>query len=221
MKIVIAEGYHEADFIIPMYRQGRNKLIVLNSDLDTAKYLSARNHIQVIHASMTKEVDMHDAGVEGADLFIALSPSDVDNYVACKMAKNIFHVKRVIASVVNPKYVAVFKSLGIDSAISSIDMLAEELRNESSVEDLIKTLSLEDNKIVLIDCKIKATFDVCGKALKDIDFGRLGRVSCIYRHPQALIPDGASVLQEGDKVVIVTTVEMQEQMIAFLQRKRK
>lgn len=207
MKIVIVEGKHDADYLIKMYKKSKNELIIINSKIDTCTYLSEKNGINVLYGRPTKEFDLNLAAIHGADLFIALSEDDAENYVACKMAKYLFNVKRCIATVINPKNVDIFKKLNIDSALNSSYLLAEEIKIETSVEELIKTLSLVDNKILIIELIIQSHYPICGKALKEIDFAKKGSVTCIYRNAQVLIPNGNSLILEGDKVFVVTTKE--------------
>lgn len=85
MKIVIANGKHEADYIIGMYKKQKHDLIVINSNEETCKYLSAKTHLSIYHGSPTKEFSLESARIHGADLFIALASDDIENYVACKI----------------------------------------------------------------------------------------------------------------------------------------
>lgn len=213
MKIVIANGKHEADYIIGMYKQQKHELIVINSCEETCKYLSAKTHLSVYHGSPTKEFALESARIHGADLFIALSSDDIENYVACKMAKAIFGVKHAIALVLNPKNAEMFKQLGIDSVLSSTALLAQEIQNESVIEDLIKILSLENNKIIIIEIEVVNQDKCCYKTLKELNVAALGSVSCITRYNQVIIPHGDTRLYAGDKVLIVTKPENKERMI--------
>ena len=149
MKVVIVGGRHEADYIISMYNNKKNDLIVINQDEDVCRYLSAQNNIPVMRGISTRQSDLHLAGAENADLFIALAENDHENYVACKLAKKVFGAKRCIAAVINPKNVDAFRSLGIDSVLSATYLLGEQIRNAASIENLIRTLSLENDEIVM------------------------------------------------------------------------
>ncbi len=220
MKIVIADGSHQADYIIGMYNNRDNELIVINSSLSVCKYLSVKNGISVLHGKPTKETDLFDAGIDDADLFIALSENDVDNYVACKTAKKLFNVHRCIATVINPKNVDLFKQLGVDSVISSTYLLGEQIKNTSHVENLINTLSLEDNKINSLEIMVQDEHDVCGKTLKDIRVSDIASVSSVIRHGQPLIPNGDTMLEAGDKVLLVTTKEHYDEVAKIFQRKK-
>ena len=111
MRIVIADGYQEADYIINLFLNKKNKISVINSNMEIAKALSVKNNIDVIFGNSNKAYDLQCAQTTNADLFIALSANDIRNYIACQMAKMIFNVKKVIAIVENPKNVEIFKKL--------------------------------------------------------------------------------------------------------------
>ena len=48
MKVVVADGNEEADYIIRMYHNRRNSLVVINSSSSTANELSRKNRVDVI-----------------------------------------------------------------------------------------------------------------------------------------------------------------------------
>ena len=221
MKIVIVEGRHEADYVISMFKSSKNKLIVINSDEEVCKYLSKKNMIDVLFGRPTKEYDLRCAEIENADVFISLCPNDVEAYVSCKMAKMIFNVKRVVATVINPKNVDLFHKLGISSVICSTHLLAQSIKNESSLEDLLKTISLEDDKICITEVKIQQEYDICDKTLKDIQLPDFVSVSCVYRYPHVIIPNGNTKLLVNDKVLLVSTKDNQETVINLVQKRKE
>lgn len=220
MKIVIADGLHEADYLINLFNRRGNNLIVINRDEKACHYLSERNNIPVIHRSPVRENNLLAAGVKDADLFIALSQSDIKNYVACKTAKQLLGVKRCIATVVNPKNVALLKKLGVDAVLCATYLLGEQIHTSASLDSLINSLSLEDNKIQILELRIKADDVACGKSLEQLNLSGLASISCIYRHDHGIIPNGKTVLQDGDKVLLVTTTESRERVTALFRRKR-
>ncbi len=219
MKIVITDGEHEADYIIKTYKDRNNDLIVINRDEEICRYLSLNNDIPVMLGRSTRESDLIEAGAEDADLFIALSQNDMDNYVSCQTAKQLLNAKRCIARVMNPKNVDIFRKLGIDSVLCSTYLLGEQIRSAASVENLINSLTLDDNRIIILELRITKDLWVKDKALKTVNLSHLGSVSIISRGPKVLIPNGDSILQENDKVLVVTNEENREEVIRMFQRK--
>ncbi len=220
MKIVIAGGMHEADFIVKILKEERHKLIVINSDRLIADYICSNNDVPVFPGDPTKSYCLEDAEAENADVLIALSDSDTDNYITCMTAKKLFNIKRAVAKVKNPKNVDLFKKLGVDSVISSTYLIGQTILNESSIENLIKTLSFEQNKIIMIEVEVEPHFALVNKKIMDIRFPKNINISCIYRNPHVIIPTGSTTIQAEDKLIVVTTPNEQEEIIEFLRRKR-
>lgn len=221
MKIVIADGKHEADYIIKLFKNRNNKIIVINSDKDVCTYLSMQNDINTYYGSITKEYDLKSAYIENADLFIALSSEDVKNFVSCTMAKKIFNVKKCIANVINPKNVELYKKLGIDSVICSTYLLGNSIQNEANLENIIKTLSIENDKIMIAEVTILESFDVCNKQLKDLEIPAEASISCIYRGSHIIIPQGKTELLANDKVLVVCASVNKNLVLDYFQIKKK
>ena len=220
MKVVIADGFHEADYIISLFNTKLNDLVVINEDEDVCRYLSSSNDIPVMKGRCTRASDLKEAGAENCDIFIALSEDDYKNYVACKTAKMLIGAKRCIAMVINPKNVQIFKELGIDSAVSATYLLGEQVRNLTSIENMVNSLSLEEEQIFIAEIRISEDLAVTGKTLREINVSELGTIASITRDGKTLIPNGHSTIEAGDKVLIVTTVENRDQIVSVFQRKK-
>ncbi|MBQ9425022.1 MAG: TrkA family potassium uptake protein [Erysipelotrichaceae bacterium] len=221
MKVVIANGFHEADYIISLFNTRHNDLIVLNDDEYVCQYLSLKNDIPVMRGKATRKTDLKEAGAENCDLFIALSEDDYKNYVACKTAKLLMNAKRCIATVINPKNVEIFRELGIDTAVSSAYLLGERIKSLTSVENMVNSLSMENEHIFIDEIRISSDLEVAGKTLAEINISDLGSVASIVRNEKALIPNGQMRIESGDKVLIVTTAENRNKAISIFQRKKK
>ena len=220
MKIVIAGGKHEADFIVSKLKKEHHQLIVINQDRDFATYISANNDIDVFPGDPTKAYTLSDAEAQNADVLLALSDNDTDNYITCITAKKLFNIKKTVAKVKNPKNVELFKRLGIDSVISSTYLLAQTILNESSVENIIKTLSIEDEKIVMLEIGVEEEYAIVNKRLMDIRFPSNINISCIFRDPHVIIPKGDTLIKENDKLIIISTPNDQEEIVEFIQKRK-
>lgn len=220
MKIVIAGGKHEADFVIKALKEEHHHLIVINQDRAFAEYISTSNDVPVFPGDPTKGYCLSDAEAQGADVLLALGNSDTDNYITCITAKRLFNIKKTVAKVRNPKNVEIFKKLGVDSVISSTYLLAQTILNESSVEKILKTLSIEDEKIVMIELGVEADFSLVNKRIMDIQFPKNINISCIFRDPHVIIPNGSTIIKPDDKLIIISTPNEQEEIIEFIRKKK-
>ena len=65
MKIVVAGGRDEADFLIGLLLMGKHKLITVNEDMSYCEHLAAvHDDISVIYGDPCKEYVMEDAGID-------------------------------------------------------------------------------------------------------------------------------------------------------------
>jgi trk system potassium uptake protein TrkA len=221
MKIVIANGSKQAAFIIGMFKSKENQLVVINSSRSFANELAHKEHISVLVGSPWRNFVLEEAGVHDADVFISLSDKDTDNYASCILAKKIFNVKKCICVVNNPENVELYKKLGIDSVISSTYLLAQSIKSESSMESLIKTLTLENNKIVVSEITVLSRYRIVNKRIMDIDFPKYASISAIYRNFTVIIPNGQVEIKAKDILLVVCAPEDQKRIYNFIQQEER
>src|SRR5271168_5496196 len=63
------------------------------------------------------------AGIQRADLVIAVTGDDEDNILISQVAKEKYGVQRIVARVNNPRNLPHFKMLGIQPAVSATDLI--------------------------------------------------------------------------------------------------
>lgn len=98
MKIILAGGHLEADFIINEFKKSNHQITIINPDIDFAKYLSAHHDLPVFAGDPTKIYVLDDAQIHEADVFIALSENDTDNYIMSVTAKIYSTSKKLFVS---------------------------------------------------------------------------------------------------------------------------
>ena len=220
MRIVIANGNNSADYIIKNFKGRNNILTIINDDKEVAQKLAKSSKLPVIYGDFTKVGTLKEANIQGADLFIALGHRDSDNYVGCLHARKQFAVKKCICVVQNPKNVEVFKELGLDSVISSTETLVSSVLAETSIEALTKTMSFENDKIVMSEIVVKSTYLIAHKHIMDINFPKEGSIACVYRRPRVIIPNGSTLILPKDKLFVLSTPADQKKLLDFIQREK-
>lgn len=220
MRIVITGGYQQADYLIKTFNKERQDLQIINPDRTICDYLSASNNMPVFQGDPSKIYTLSDARIHNADVLIALSEDDADNYITCVIAKRLFAVKKCVCIVQNPKNVALFQKLDIETVISSTYLLGQTIKRETTLEKLIRTLTIEDEKIVVIEMALGPDVEVVGKKIMDIHFPKNVNVSAIFRDPDIIIPMGSTMLAAGDKMILVAKPSEQGEIIAFLKKKK-
>ncbi|RFZ78329.1 TrkA family potassium uptake protein [Lacrimispora amygdalina] len=135
MKIAVAGGRDEADFLTGLLLKNKHRLIVINDDRGYCEHLAAKyDKVSVINGDPGSEEILSDAGIRGFDIIIALSGKDADNLEICQMAKRLFSVKKTLCTVRNPRNVEIFKALGVDQVISAAYILAQYIQQPSMAD---------------------------------------------------------------------------------------
>ncbi|MBP3283949.1 MAG: TrkA family potassium uptake protein [Clostridia bacterium] len=221
MKIVIAGGHSQAEFLISLFLNKKHKLTVINDDVPFCELISSTYKIPVINGDPSKEYILSEAGIDKADVLIALTPKDEDNFVICQYATKIFQVKRVICTVSNPSRVEVFKKLGLTNVLSATYMVAKYIEQTSTIENLVNTLSLEDEKVLLSEILIEETDTCINKKLLNIPLPKSTIISCIIRTDNIIIPNGQTVISAEDKLLIISTPENMPKALNVLKGREK
>lgn len=217
MHIVIAGGYEQTDFLIENLKKSGHKLTVINENREYCKKLSSRHDLPVFQGDPTRFFVLRDAEIEGADVLVSLSEHDENNLTVCQFAKTCFRIDHTVCTVRNPKNVQLFQTLGVDHVLSSTNMVAKFLTEAATVQDLVETLPLEDNKVNLFSVVLKGEEACCGKTLMNISLPGNTIIGCIIRKSGAMVvPSGNDALEQGDKLYILTAPGQQEQVLAAL-----
>jgi len=69
------------------------------------------------------------AGIEKADVFVAVTQGDNRNIMSCQIAKHLFNVQRVLCRIYDPLRRDLFEELGLE-AISPTTIFAQILREK-------------------------------------------------------------------------------------------
>ena len=221
MKIVIAGGTTQAEFIISMFKGKTNEIVVINPDKSVSDLLVKRCRVPVYTGEPWRKYVLEEAGAYDANVFIALNEKDTDNYASCIIAKKLFNARKVICVVNNPKNVDLYKRLGIDSLISSTYLLAQSIKGESTMASLVRSLSLDNDKVNVIEAVVLSKYEICNKRIMDIRFPKYASIAAIYRNYQMIIPNGLVELLPKDTLLMVTAPENQKKLLNYVQAEKK
>ena len=214
MKIVVAGGRDEADFLIGLLLMGKHKIIAINGDMGYCEHLAASyNAASVIYGDPCKEYVMDEAGVKGYDILIALREKDADNLEICQMAKRLFAIKKTVCTVRNPKNVEIFEMLGVDRAISATYMLAHYIEQASVIEDLVRVMPLENQKVLVNEIKVNSDCPVVDRRIADMELPFNTIISCIIRETEVIVPNGQNKIMAGARLVVITTPQSQKESV--------
>ena len=94
------------------------------------------------------------AGIQRADLVIAVTGDDEDNILICQVAKEKYGVERIVARVNNPRNLDHFKTLGVQPAVSATDLILRLIEHEVPEYGLVQLLALEEEHLEIIELEV-------------------------------------------------------------------
>jgi trk system potassium uptake protein TrkA len=160
-----------------------------------------------------------EAGIETADVFIAVTGSDELNLLCCMFAKKVGHC-RAIARVRNPDYSHeldfIKQQLNISTIINPELVTAQEASRLLRFPAANKIDTFADGRVRLIKFELIELREAYSVPLSRIPgLGRDILVCAVERENEVVIPDGSFVLQKGD---IVTVLATREKAAAFFSK---
>ena len=131
MRIIIAGAGEVGTHLAKMLSNEDQNIVLLDSD--AKKLERATHHLEVlpIEGSPTLLSDLENAHVEGADLFVGVTPNESTNIMACALAKRV-GAKHTIARINNAEYLEaeygkLLEELGVDWMIYPEELAANEI----------------------------------------------------------------------------------------------
>ncbi|HBD06171.1 MAG TPA: potassium transporter TrkA [Firmicutes bacterium] len=221
MNIVIAGGQTKADFLISMFKKERHNLVVINDSVDYADYLSKKHNIDVIVGDPTSTLVLSEAEIEEFDILVALTPSDTDNLMICQLGKKMLHIHKTVASVSDPTNVDYFTSLGVDTAISATYLISKYIEKASVLENMTRTIVTEFDSLSITTITVLENSNVANRSLSEIKLPEGVSLGAILRQDKVMVPNGKSVIKPGDKILMITSADMQNTAINIINSERK
>jgi len=144
------------------------------------------------------------AGIQRADLVVAVTGDDEDNMLICQVAKEKYMCARIIARVNNPRNVQHFKLLGIQPAVSATDLILNLIEHDIPGHGLVHLLDLPDEQLEIIEVEVTPDAPAAGRRVADIELPEGALViSVLVPGKPGFVPTAETVVNPGDEVLIV------------------
>lgn len=142
---------------------------------------------------------LKDAGIQQADAFAAVTNGDNSNYMAARLAKEVFNVRTVVARLYDPNRLALFKNAEIP--VMSPTILGARALREMITRGSVATHLLVDGAFVGEELLVKD--ESIGKTLSEIGEERKARVVAVFRGVEAVAAQPDDLVHAGDVLLCV------------------
>jgi trk system potassium uptake protein TrkA len=210
MYVIVVGGGKVGYYLTKSLIQQGHEVLVVEKHPQKCEAIAAELGSIVLRGDGCETVTMIEAGMNRADVVVAVTGDDEDNLVVCQMARLKFKVPRTIARINNPKNEAIFKRLGIDVTVSSTDLILAQIEREIPAHALSHLLTLKGVGVVIAEAKVPPNSPAIGKPIKSLGIPSDCVLPLVIRNGQAIIPYGETTLAAGDEVIAVTSAESED-----------
>ena len=208
MKIILVGGGKVGTALARQLSEEGHNVTVVDTNKARVEHLTESYDVLGIVGNGSSITTLSEAGIEDADVFIAVTGSDELNLLCCMFAKKAGHCHG-IARVRNPSYSHeldfIKKQIGISAIINPEMAAAKEISHLLRFPGASKIDTFADGRVRLIKFALPDALD--GVAIREIPT-RLKSdilVCAVEREGGVIIPNGNFVLQKGDQVTFLAT----------------
>ena len=210
MKIIIAGAGAVGTHLAKLLSGEKQDIILMDDDEERLGRLGNNFDLLTVNISPTSISGLKEAGVAGADLFIAVTPDESRNMTACMLATSL-GAKKTVARVNNyeyllPKHKEFFAKLGVDSLIYPEMLAAKEIVDAVKMSWIRQWWEFAGGALVLLGTKMRETAEILNVPLHELGGRNIPfHIVAIKRGNETIIPRGDDAILLNDIVYFTTT----------------
>jgi trk system potassium uptake protein len=181
-------------------------------EANRSRYLTIEEELEhvVQYGDATELWVLERAGINRADLMIAVTGDDEDNMLIWQMSRQKYLCERTIARVNNPRNRQWFELLGIAPAVSATDLILRLIEHEVPSYGLVHLLDLRDEQLEIIELEVTETSPAAGRAVAEVALPEGALIISLLRGGRGFVPKGDTIINAGDEVLLVLDPGLEE-----------
>ena len=216
MFFVIVGGGKLGFYLAKILVEERHDVVVVEKDDRKSMEISEKLDIVTIKGSATSMDTLKKASIDEADAAIITTENDETNMIVGLLCKKL-GAKRVVVKISNPEYKEdLFKELGIDMIFHPEAAAANYLEEWLTKPELIDLAFLSKGNAEIIEFEIKKDYKIKGKMVKDVKLPENSGIIAIFRKNDFILPKGEEILEEGDKILVLTKRDYSRRIGKFI-----
>lgn len=160
---------------------------------------------------------LREAQLATADVLVAATGDDKANLVVSLLAKAEFGVGRTVARVNNPKNDWLFDDAwGVDVAVSTPRIMTALVEEAVETGDVVRLLTLRSGQSSMVEFTVPAGHWTEGRRIGSVSWPEDAAVVAVIRDARPITPHQDDVMEVGDEVFFLTTVEAEGRLREML-----
>jgi trk/ktr system potassium uptake protein len=224
MRILIAGGGQVAGLIARRLIREGNEVTLVERDEQRCIQLEETLDAKVVRGSAVSVQTMRNAGLQDAEMLIAVTNSDESNILACLVAQVESNVKVKVARVRSHEVdhwrrMTREAGLRIDLIIHPETDIMDRIMRVVHMPGVSDILDFAGGEVRLFGMNVELDSWFAGKTLEQLDAAgppENSLIAMIFRGQQVIIPHGAEHLRPGDHIYVMGTRRNLDDVLEFM-----
>ena len=231
MKILILGAGQVGSSLAENLANEANDITVVDTDSARLRELQDRLDIRTVHGPASYPTILVDSGAEDADMVIAVTNSDETNMVACQVSKLLYKTPTTICRVRANAYLAkkeLFydreaerpRGFPIDVSISPEHLVTQHITRLIEYPGTLQVLEFSKGRVRLVAIRATKGGPLVGHELSFLrtHMPRIDtRVAAIFRKDRAIMPQGDTIIEDGDEIFFIAAADHIRSVMSELQ----
>jgi trk system potassium uptake protein TrkA len=206
-----------------------NDITIVDTDGDKLRQLQDRLDLRTLTGNASHPSVLEQAGIADTDMLLAVTQSDEVNMVACKIAASFYNTPTRIARIraadyLNREEIFSADNFAVDFSICPEQILTEYITKLIEFPEALQVLEFADGKVSLVGVRAFEGGPLVGKPLSFLRTHMPQvetRVAAIFRQDRAIIPEGGTVVQDGDEIFFIAATDNIRSVLQEMRRMDK
>ena len=220
MRIILIGGGVVGSSLAEQLLRDGHTLSLVEKDAKLCQLIGEKLDLQIINGSGSSPDTLHLAGIENANMVLAVTPNNEVNLITCAIAAQ-FDVPRRIARLRGNEFSETngridLSRLGVTSVIHPEEALVDQIIQYIETPGAAESANFEHGRILMRGYRITEEMELAGKTPKEIREEISPDVvlfAALVRRGEGVIPDGETRFEPGD---VVYTLFPRESLPRFL-----
>ncbi|MFA5370448.1 MAG: Trk system potassium transporter TrkA [Sideroxydans sp.] len=229
MKILILGAGQVGSSVAESLVGEANDITIVDSDGDKLRLLQDRLDLRTVIGNAAHPSTLEQAGIKDADMLLAVTQSDEVNLVACKLAASLYNTPTRIARIravdyLNREEIFNQDNFCVDFSICPEQILTEHIVKLIEFPEALQVQMFSQGKASLAAVRAYRGGPLVGQPLSFLrtDMPHVEtRVAAIFRQDRPIVPEGDTVIEDGDEVFFIAASENIRSVLKELRRMDK
>lgn len=203
-KVMIIGGGKTGFYLAEMLSEFGAAVKLVEKNLERCRYLSTHlNNVMVLHSDGTDLSLLEEENMNEMDAFVTATGYDEENLLLALTARQ-HGIDDVISKVSHESYKDLIERMGVDMVLNPLDITASNiLRFIQGSKKIISSVLLQ-GQAEIMEIVAHSHMTMIGVPLSQLNLPDGVLIAAIHRGQQVIIPNGDTVIEWNDRVIILS-----------------